>query len=347
MRVLLLSPLPPPSGGIARWTQRYLMWAQGKFQVDVVNTALIGDRSGEAGRKKRIIDETVRAYRIICATRLALTYKPDVLHLNTSCSKQGILRDWLCIELAHNAKIPIIVHCHCNIEDQLGNGKVANRLFRNIVGKSSKVLTLNESSRQFVKAIDESKVEVCPNFVLREQIAESHRISEHIETIIYVGDVRLSKGVDDIYELAKSLPDKRFIVVGSVTEEIQNLAKPANVVLTGRLEENDVKKVLKNADVFLFPSLTEGFSNALLEAMGAGLPIVATDVGANAEMISGGGGIIVHVHDIQGMFDAINQMEPSCIRREMSKQNIDKVKCRYELDKVMRTLFEIYNKVSR
>lgn len=79
--------------------------------------------------------------------------------------------------------------------------------------------------------------------------------------------------------------------------------------------------------------------------MAAGLPIVATDVGANAEMISGGGGIAVHVHDVQGMLDAINQIEPSCIRREMSKQNIDKAKRLYELDRVMATLIEIYNKV--
>ena len=45
MRVLLLSPLPPPSGGIARWTERYLEWCNGKHDVAVVNTALQGERA--------------------------------------------------------------------------------------------------------------------------------------------------------------------------------------------------------------------------------------------------------------------------------------------------------------
>lgn len=53
MRVLLLSPLPPPSGGIARWTERYLEWCNGKHDVAVVNTALQGERAGEAGKQRK------------------------------------------------------------------------------------------------------------------------------------------------------------------------------------------------------------------------------------------------------------------------------------------------------
>lgn len=57
MRILLLSPLPPPSGGIARWTERYLEWCRGKHNVVVVNTALQGERAGEAGKQRKLIDK--------------------------------------------------------------------------------------------------------------------------------------------------------------------------------------------------------------------------------------------------------------------------------------------------
>ena len=45
LRILLLSPLPPPVGGIASWTKRYLEWARNNgLDVDIVNTAVIGQR---------------------------------------------------------------------------------------------------------------------------------------------------------------------------------------------------------------------------------------------------------------------------------------------------------------
>ena len=65
MRVLLLSPLPPPSGGIARWTERYLEWCNGKHDVAVVNTALQGERAGEAGKQRKLTDEIKRALYVI------------------------------------------------------------------------------------------------------------------------------------------------------------------------------------------------------------------------------------------------------------------------------------------
>ena len=116
MRVLLLSPLPPPSGGIARWTERYLEWCNGKPDVAVVNTALQGERAGEAGKQRKLTDEIKRALYVIRETNKGLKRKTDIVHINTSCSRFGILRDWICLELAHKKKVPVIVHCHCNIE---------------------------------------------------------------------------------------------------------------------------------------------------------------------------------------------------------------------------------------
>ena len=71
MNVLLLSPLPPPSGGIARWTERYLAWCKSKHKVIVVNTALQGERAGEAGKKRQLIDE-VKSQVLFILTRAVL-----------------------------------------------------------------------------------------------------------------------------------------------------------------------------------------------------------------------------------------------------------------------------------
>ena len=345
MKVLLLSPLPPPSGGIARWTERYLKWCKNRHDVIVVNTALQGERVGIAGKQIKLTDEIKRAAYIICKTQKGLKHKPDIVHINTSCSRFGILRDWICMKCVYKKKIPIILQCHCNIADQLGTGKLATKLFSDIVKKSKKVLVLNSSSLHYVEKIDFEKADLCPNFVLTNQISDCHKIKNRIEKVVYVGDVRLSKGSDDYYTLAKRNPEIEFVAVGAVTDEMSQVEKPKNLHTLGRLEASEVEKQLNEADVFVFPSLTEGFSNAMLEAMANGLPIIATNVGAAMDMIENCGGIVVPVHDVSAMQSALNNMNKPETRKVMSEWNINKVKQYYEYNRVIETLFRVYEDV--
>ena len=73
-------------------------------------------------------------------------------------------------------------------------------------------------------------------------------------------------------------------------------------------ERSDVAACLKMLDILCLPSLAEGISNALLEAMASGLPVVATRVGGNAELVDeGGSGYLVPSGDIAAMADRIEQ----------------------------------------
>ena len=53
-------------------------------------------------------------------------------------------------------------------------------------------------------------------------------------------------------------------------------------------EREDVPELLRAIDIFVLPSLAEGISNTILEAMASGLPVVATDVGGNSELVEQG-----------------------------------------------------------
>ena len=71
-------------------------------------------------------------------------------------------------------------------------------------------------------------------------------------------------------------------------------------------ERNDVPDILRGLDCFVLPSLAEGISNTILEAMACGLPVIATRVGGNVELVQDGmTGRLVPVSDIQSMADAI------------------------------------------
>lgn len=346
MRVLLVSPLPPPAGGIATWTKKYIQYfEENHLSCEVINTAVIGVREKEINHKKNYFEELKRALSIYLRAKERIkTYRPDIAHINSSCTTFGVMRDYVVIRLLNKNKIPIVLHCRCNIEDQL-HGKLPSRLFLKMVRSSCAVLTLNKQSRDYVESLDPNKAMILPNFIEADRLVVGREINKKIAKILFVGHVWRPKGVVEIIEAAKRLPEIQFVLVGPIREDIKGMNIPSNTDLTGEKDSAFVRKQLEESDIFLFPSYTEGFANALAEAMAAGLPIVATPVGANKDMVEEHGGILVPVGDVEAIVSAINKLSDYDTRKNMSHWNIDKVKNNYLLESVMERLLQIYSEV--
>ena len=73
---------------------------------------------------------------------------------------------------------------------------------------------------------------------------------------------------------------------------------------------------------------------ALMEAMARGLPAIATDTGANAEMLADGCGIVVPCHDIRAMLEALSQLNDPALRRSISICAIQKISQNYTEENV-------------
>ncbi|MEM9252216.1 MAG: glycosyltransferase [Planctomycetota bacterium] len=115
-------------------------------------------------------------------------------------------------------------------------------------------------------------------------------------------------------------PDARLVLVGDGEERgaVEQAAWDAGVsihtVFMG--VRDDVHRLIPGADVFLLSSLSEGISVTLLEAMAARLPIVATDVGGNAEVIEHGHtGLLAPRQDARGLADALDRLLADANRR--------------------------------
>lgn len=84
----------------------------------------------------------------------------------------------------------------------------------------------------------------------------------------------------------------RLVLVGGgpLREECRQLLTDADVADLAWLpgERGDVPEVMRGLDCFVLPSLAEGISNTILEAMASGLPVIATDVGGNADLVVAG-----------------------------------------------------------
>lgn len=149
--------------------------------------------------------------------------------------------------------------------------------------------------------------------------------------------------------LASRIPGARLALVGrdsGTLEAVRALARglglSETVLFPG--ERADVPDFLRAADLFVHPSRQEGFSNAILEAMAAGLPVVACDVGGNAEaIVHGETGLLVPAGDDAAMADALGALLADPARsKAMGDAGRARAAAAFPLDGMVREMEALY-----
>ena len=174
------------------------------------------------------------------------------------------------------------------------------------------------------EGVDEGRIELITTgvdttaFVPRPR-DEAFRSSLHVKPdevlIVCVGRLGRYKGqehaIDALAQLRSSRPDVRMALIGDgqFRRSLEARAAPlgASVIFTGALA--DVRPALAAADVFLNPSDEEGMPGAVLEAMAMGVPVVATNVGGTAEVITDReSGLLVPTRRPDAIADAVRAL---------------------------------------
>lgn len=109
-------------------------------------------------------------------------------------------------------------------------------------------------------------------------------------------------------------------------------------------ERSDIPQVMRGLSCFALPSLAEGVSNTILEAMACGLPVVATDVGANADLVTGGvAGEIVPAGDIEAMAKSIVRLASDAAQAaEMGRAGRRQVEQRFSMTAMVEAYGGLY-----
>lgn len=108
----------------------------------------------------------------------------------------------------------------------------------------------------------------------------------------------------------------------------------------------DVPDLLAAADLFVFPTLHENLSNALLEAMAHGLPVVASAVGGNVEVLRSGGGRLVPARDPEALAGALSPLlDDPAERRQVGEVGRTVVAEGYSLDAMLGALDRVYQRI--
>jgi len=161
----------------------------------------------------------------------------------------------------------------------------------------------------------------------------------------------LSTTIDAIHIAKDKHPSIHFVIVGDGPErekleaQVQNLDVQANISFAGN--QKNVRPYLQAADMFLLPSITEGISNALLEAMASGLPCLATPVGGNNEVLEHGKyGLMVPVANVSEWADALVRMATTeSLRKELGTKAHERVLSMYDFNVVGSQYEKLYSEL--
>ncbi len=297
--------------------------------------------------------------------RLIKTFKPDVLFLCSS--KAGMLGSLAGKLQVTSYKLQVIYRIGgWSFNDPWPKWKKKLWIFlEKHTAKYKDVIIVNNSHdleqakrlgirpRQEVKLIhnglDVSEID----FLERQEARQKLGLSESDFTIGTIANFYPSKGLEYLIEAVHKLQitnyklHPRFIIIGDGEERhklellIANYHLQGRVILYGRL--GNARNYLKAFNVYVLPSVKEGFPWAILEAMGAGLSVIATRVGAVPEVIQDGqNGLLVEPRNPAQIADKIEQLlSNDQLRNTLGTHAIQTISEHFAIDQMLRQIEEL------
>jgi glycosyltransferase involved in cell wall biosynthesis len=316
-RVVQVTPnYPPLLGGLERVVQILATRLAAGNDVSVVTT---DNKAG--GAPHRAVEEggvRVRRHRALTVAHTSLApgmfgsllrIRPGtVIHLH--CATAVVPEQvWLSARIRG---LKYILHFHMEVDASGPLGRLLpfykTHLFGRVVRGAAGVIVLTESQRDFLAeryGVDRAKVYVVPNgvaeeFFLPPRIASGTEPAAGSEPdplrLLFVGRLDIQKNVARLLDaMALVTEPVRLRLVGdgdlrqSLIEQAGRLGLDDRVDFVGRKHGDDLIKEYAAAELFVLPSDREGMALVVLEAMAAGLPVLATAVPGNIETVEGAG----------------------------------------------------------
>jgi glycosyltransferase involved in cell wall biosynthesis len=177
-------------------------------------------------------------------------------------------------------------------------------------------------SRQTAEEIERDyrvdSVKVLPNVTGAREVAAPGRASETGDSLLFVGRLRVRKGVEVLLHAAEKLrrrrPGTRLVIVGEgehrrrLERTARSLSLDGAVEFRGACPPEEIPRLMASARALVVPSIYEGMPLVILEAMAAGLPVVASSVSGIPEVVEDGeSGWLVPPEDVEALVEALEE----------------------------------------
>ncbi len=368
LRVLLAGHLPPPLGGIATYCES-LVGSSLSERVDLafVQTSTHERDLSQAGSAsysniRAALKDIVRFFQALRA------HRPQLCHLNTaygvSFAKHG-----LCAAIARLAGSRVLLHLHCSLP-ALYTGQPGwwRWFFRQVLRMTSGVIALSSEWEQLAQILPGKPIYILKNAIDLEpyQAIARERVVGSSERrplrVLYLGYIWKAKGSYDLVQAAGMLASLREQVVidlvGSemrppeleqLTHLIQDIGLTGMVNLHPPAFGKDKLDFFRGADIFVYPSYSEGMPMAVIEAMASGLPIVASTAGGLPDLVQDGvNGLLVEPGQPDQLAAALHSLagDPT-LRRSLGEQSARLAAEHFDIEQHIDRLVTIYTRYSR
>ena len=329
-KILILNYEFPPLGGGAGNATYYMLKEFSKLDLEIdLVTSSINDFRIESfspnikihyldiGKRGNLHYQTnkdllIYSYKAYCYSKKLLKKKKySLIH-----AFFGIPSGFLAMQLRKKYKVPYIVSLRgsdvpfYNKRFYYLDKLIFKRLSRKIWRGAKSVIANSVGLRELAqKSIPRQEIKVIPNGVDTEEFKPRRRKKNKELTLISTGRLIERKGYQYLIPAIKGLKVKLILIGdGNLKKELKEKSKGINVEFLGEKKHIEIKKYLNEADIFILPSLNEGMSNSILEAMSTGLPIITTNTGGSEELIKGNG-YVIEKANIKAIRDAIRKYE--------------------------------------
>lgn len=201
------------------------------------------------------------------------------------------------------------------------------------------------------------KIYVIHNAVESNNARQHMRASNNEIVIVTVGRFVKQKDYDTALKAISSLVEKNrdmklkynIVGYGPLEKKIRSMVRKLKVdnKIEVFINPPDVLNILKSSDIFLSTSLFEGLSNSIMEAMAAGLPIVATNVGDNCFLVKDGqNGYLVSCRDVDAIVDKLEYLsESEKERNEFGRFSVSLIETEFSQLKILKDYFNLFSKL--
>ena len=293
--------------------------------------------------------------------------KPDLVHASLTLSPL----DFRLPELCHQIDVPLIATFHPAFDSRLRNltastQQLTYQLYAPSLARYDKVIVFSEMQAEVLAklGVKDNKLQVIPNgvdtslWVPPESNSYSSTYLKVREVLgpkkifLYMGRIASEKNVEALLRSWRQIEPKgcRLVIVGDgplrPTLENSSMFNGKEDILWWGYESDLQTKValLQCAEIFILPSLVEGLSIALLEAMSTGTACIATDAGADGEVLENGAGIVLNTENVASQLRTLLPVlqEQPILTQELGRRARSRVLERYTLKQNIDCLEALY-----
>jgi glycosyltransferase involved in cell wall biosynthesis len=238
--------------------------------------------------------------------------KPDIVHASLTLSPLDFRLPEICQEL----DMPLMATFHTPFGGKSFNLKaqtqfIPYQLYAPFLANYDRVVVFSYRQREILikLGVAPENLVVIPNGVDSEKYCPGRSIYkprfQAKRLFVYLGRIATEKNVEALlkgWKYAEMGDGAKLVIVGDgpLTSSLEPFyGESDGIIWLGAIADEQKRiDILRSADAFVLPSLVEGLSLSLLEAMACGTAILATDAGADGEVLEDGAGIILSTQDV-------------------------------------------------